>query len=162
MKKGLFVFLMTWIVGLFTASAQVENPTTWSFSQKDLGNNEYELTFKVAIQPEWHVYSMFTPEGGPMATSITFQEAGKGIELVGKAIENQPKKEHDTTFGVDVLFFEKEYVIKQKIKVTNKELANIQGTIEYQACCEGQCLMLEENFDFKIFYCRIVNLFCVF
>lgn len=69
MKKGLFAFLLTFLVGILSVSAQVENPTRWSFSQKSLGNNEYELVFKAEIEPGWHVYSMYTPDGGPMATT---------------------------------------------------------------------------------------------
>ena len=95
MKKGLFAFLLTFIVGIFTVSAQVENPAKWSFSQKSLGNNEYELVFKATIEPSWHVYSMYTPEGGPMATTLSIENAGKGIELIGKATENEPVKAQD-------------------------------------------------------------------
>lgn len=150
MKKGLLVFLLTLFVGIFAAFSQVANPTNWSFSQKSLGNNEYELTFKADIQPGWHVYSMYTPAGGPMATTLTLEEAGKGIELLGQATENEPRKEHDDIFGVDVWSFENEYVITQKIKVTDASLAAIKGSLEYQVCQEGQCVMFDESFDIKI------------
>ena len=60
MKKGLLAFLLTCIVGIFSASAQVENPTQWSYSQKDLGNNEYEIVLKAQIEPGWHIYSIYT------------------------------------------------------------------------------------------------------
>ena len=64
MKKGLFAFLLTFMLGIFTVSAQVENPAQWSYSQKSLGNNEYELVFKAALEPGWHIYSMYKPEKG--------------------------------------------------------------------------------------------------
>lgn len=150
MKKGLFAFLLTFIIGVFSVSAQVENPTKWSFSQKSLGNNEYELVLKANVQPGWHVYSMYTPAGGPMATTLSFEETGKGIELVGKATENEPKKEFDEVFGVDVLSFENEYVITQKVKVTNPAIASIKGNLEFQVCREGQCVMFDESFDIKV------------
>lgn len=150
MKKGLFAFLLTFLVGILSVSAQVENPTRWSFSQKSLGNNEYELVFKAEIEPGWHVYSMYTPDGGPMATTLTFEEAGKGVELLGKATENEPKKEHDDVFGVDVWSFENEYIITQKLKVTDPAVAAIKGTLEFQVCREGQCVMFDESFDVKI------------
>ena len=150
MKKGLFAFLLTFIIGVFSVSAQVENPTKWSFSQKSLGNNEYELVLKANVQPGWHVYSMYTPAGGPMATTLSFEETGKGIELVGKATENAPKKEFDEVFGVDVLSFENEYVITQKVKVTNPAIASIKGNLEFQVCREGQCVMFDESFDIKV------------
>lgn len=141
---------MVFLAGIFSVSAQVENPTRWSYSQKSLGNQEYELTFKAAIEPGWHVYSMYTPEGGPMATVLSFEENGKGVELLGKATENKPKKERDAVFKVDVLSFENEYVITQKIKVTDPALATVTGTIEYQACREGQCVMFDEAFTVKV------------
>ncbi|MDE7073668.1 MAG: thioredoxin family protein [Odoribacter sp.] len=150
MKKGLLALLTTLFVGISALFAQVENPASWSFSQKSLGNNEYELTFKATVQPSWHVYSMYTPDGGPMATTLTIEAAGKGIELVGKATENTPKKEKDAIFGVEVWSFENEYIIKQKVKVTDPNLAAVQGTVEYQACREGQCVMFEEAFNIKI------------
>ena len=150
MKKGLFAFWLVFLAGIFSVSAQVENPTRWSYSQKSLGNQEYELTFKAAIEPGWHVYSMYTPEGGPMATVLSFEENGKGVELLGKATENKPKKERDAVFKVDVLSFENEYVITQKIKVTDPALATVTGTIEYQACREGQCVMFDEAFTVKV------------
>lgn len=150
MKKGLLAFLLTFIVGVFSVFAQVENPTKWSYSQKSLGNNEYELVFKAQIEPGWHIYSMYTPAGGPMATTMALEEAGKGLELLGQATENEPKKEHDDVFGVDVWSFDNEYVITQKVKVTDQAVASIKGTLEFQVCREGQCVMFDESFDIKI------------
>lgn len=150
MKKGLLAFLLTFIVGVFSVFAQVENPTKWSYSQKSLGNNEYELVFKAQIEPGWHIYSMYTPAGGPMATTMALEEAGKGVELLGQATENEPKKEHDDVFGVDVWSFDNEYVITQKVKVTDQAVASIKGTLEFQVCREGQCVMFDESFEIKI------------
>lgn len=150
MKKGLLAFLLTFIVGVFSVFAQVENPTKWSYSQKSLGNNEYELVFKAQIEPGWHIYSMYTPAGGPMATTLALEEAGKGLELLGQATENEPKKEHDDVFGVEVWSFDNEYVITQKVKVTDQAVAAIKGTLEFQVCREGQCVMFDESFEIKV------------
>lgn len=150
MKKGLFVFLLTFLWGIFSLSAQVANPTEWSYSQKSLGNQEYELTLKAVLQPGWHIYSMYTPEGGPMATTLVFDEVGKGVELLGKAVENEPKKEYDDIFNVEVLSFDNEYVITQKVKVTDPAIASIHGTLEYQVCREGQCVMFDEQFEIPV------------
>lgn len=150
MKRGLFTFLLTFIVGIISLCAQVENPTNWTFSQKELGNNEYELTLKSDIQAGWHVYSIYTPEGGPMATSFTIEEIGKGVEFIGQAVENEPIKKFDDVFGVDVLYFENQYIVKQKVKVTDPALATINGTIDFQVCREGQCVMFDQNFSIQI------------
>ncbi len=150
MKKGLFAFLFFFIGCVFSLAAQVENPAKWTFSQKNLGNDEYELVFKAELDPGWTVYSMYTPEGGPMATTVTLNQAGKGIELVGKAEENEPHKKYDDLFGVDVWYFSGEFVIRQKVKVTDAAIASVKGTVEYQVCQEGQCVMFDEDFDIPL------------
>lgn len=85
-----------------------------------------------------------------MATSLTIENAGKGINLVGKATENEAIKTFDKTFRVDVLSFENEYVIKQKVTIADASIASVKGSLEYQACREGQCVMFEEEFNIKI------------
>lgn len=135
---------------VFSLVAQVENPAKWTFSQKNLGNDEYELVFKAELDPGWTVYSMYTPEGGPMATTVTLNQAGKGIELLGKAEENEPHKKYDDLFGVDVWYFSGEFVIRQKVKVTDVAIASVKGTVEYQVCQEGQCVMFDEDFDIPL------------
>lgn len=150
MKKGLFTFLFTLLLGVFAVNAQVANPAKWSFSQKALGNGEYELTMKATLDPGWTIYSMYTPEGGPMATTLTLDETGKGVEFVDKATENEPHKKHDDVFGVDVWYFSEEYVITQKIKVTVPSIAAVKGALEYQVCQEGECVMFEEDFVIEI------------
>ena len=150
MRKKLFTFLLFWTIGILTAFAQVENPATWSYSEKSLGNGEYELTLKAELKPGWTIYSMYTPEGGPMQTSLNFEAAGKGIELLGKATENEPHKEYDPIFEVDVWHFAGEFVITQKIKVTDPALTSVKGTLEYQVCQEGQCVMFDEEFTIPL------------
>ena len=150
MKKGLFAFLFFFIGCVFSLTDQVENPAKWTFSQKNLGNNEYELVFKAELDPGWTVYSMYTPEGGPMATTVTLNQSGKGMEVIGKAEENEPHKKYDDIFGVDVWYFSGEFVIRQRVKVTDAALASVQGTIEYQVCQEGQCVMFDEDFDIPL------------
>ena len=150
MKKGLFTFLLTCILAVMSLSAQVENPATWTFSRTDLGKGEYELTMKAILEPGWKVYSMFTPEGGPLATTLTLNEEGKGVEFIGKAVENEPQKHFDELFGVDVWYFESEYIIRQKVKVTDPALAVVKGTLEYQVCQNGQCILFDTDFDIPL------------
>lgn len=146
MKKGLLALLLFLVGSVFVVTAQVENPAKWTFSQKNLGNGEYELTLKAELDPGWTIYSMYTPEGGPMATTLTVNEVGKGIEFIGKAEESEPHKKFDDIFGVDVWYFSGEYTVRQKLKVTDPAVAAVTGTLEYQVCQEGQCVMFDEDF----------------
>ena len=150
MKKRLLTLIFTLFVGAFSAFAQISDPTSWTFSREKTGDNEYTLTFKATIQPGWTVYSINTPEGGPMPTSITIEEIGKGVELVGKPEESEPHKKHDDVFGVDVLYFTDTYTVKQKIKVTDSGITSVNGSVEFQACQEGACVPGTKDFTIKL------------
>ena len=150
MKKRLLTLIFTLFVGTFSVFAQMSDPTSWTFSQKKTGDNEYALTFKATIQPGWTVYSMSTPEGGPMPTSINIENVGAGIELVGKAVEDEPHKKHDDVFGVDVLYYTDNYSVTQKVKVTDPSITVVKGSVEFQACQEGACVPGEKDFTIEL------------
>jgi len=150
MKKTFFTSLFVFILGILALRAQVENPAKWTFSAQELGNNQYELVFKATLDPGWTVYSMYTPEGGPLATTLTLEGVGQGIDVEGKAVENEPHKKYDDIFGVDVWYFSGEYVIRQKIKVTNEAVKSVKGVLEYQVCQEGQCVMFDQDFELEL------------
>ena len=150
MKKRLLTLIFTLFMGAFSAFAQISDPTSWTFSQEKTGDNEYTLTFKATIQPGWTVYSINTPEGGPMPTSISIEEVGKGVELVGAPVESEPHKKHDDVFKVDVLYFADTYTVKQKIKVTDPGVTAVTGSVEFQACQEGACVPGSKDFTIKL------------
>lgn len=149
MKKRLLTLVFALLAGAFSAIAQIADPVSWTFSHEKTGDNEYTLTFQANIESGWHMYSMHTPAGGPVPTSITINEAGKGVELVGDATESEPKKQYNDIFKVDEWFFENSCTFTQKVKVTDASLTAITGTIEYQACQES-CVQLSKDFSFQI------------
>ena len=135
------------------ASAQILEPVKWSWESKDLGNDEYELIFTAAIDDNWNVYSQFTEEGGPVPTTI-YYDTIQGAEILGKAAEFGHKKEGpDALFaGINVIKFldDEDFVIKQKIKVTDKSKP-IYGAIEFMTCDDARCLppdMVDFTFSF--------------
>lgn len=149
MKKGLLTFVFALLVGAYSAIAQMADPVSWNFTHEKTGDNEYTLTFKATIEAGWHMYSMHTPAGGAMPTSFTFNEVGKGIELVGEMTETEPSKQFNDIFKVDEWYFENSCTFTQKVKVTDASVSTITGTVEYQACKES-CVQLNKDFSFKI------------
>jgi len=149
MKKFL-IALVLGLLSVFSTNAQMQNPVSWKFTVNKITESESELVLTANISPEWHIYSQFTPEGGPMAMFLNFEES-ENYELVGKAIEApKPHKEFDNIFGIDVLFYEDAVIITQKIKVKTKNTFSVVGTVEYQACVKGSCLFFDPEFSFKI------------
>ncbi|MBL7884987.1 MAG: thioredoxin family protein [Bacteroidia bacterium] len=128
-----------------------DNPVKWKLSTKKINDCEYELIFNGTIEEHWHVYSLNKlSDDGPMPANIMVDK-GVGFELVGKPTESKPIKAFDKVFEVDVMYFEKSVVFKQKIKLkTDKEIA-IKGKYEYQACTEEKCIFPPATpFEFKL------------
>src|SRR5258706_15951491 len=70
MKKiFLFVCCILWLSLL-----HAQNPVKWSFEAKKTGDKVYELRLTAAVNDPWHIYSQFTPDGGPQPTKISFNK----------------------------------------------------------------------------------------
>ncbi|GHV63836.1 thiol:disulfide interchange protein DsbD [Bacteroidia bacterium] len=154
MKKAVFLFSLLYLLSPSLASisvqAQVSDPTNWHFSQKSLGNGIYELSLKATLAPTWSIYSMYTPDGGPFQTILTFDKVDADFIMEGKATENEPSKKFDDIFGVEVWSFHHEYSITQKVKVLRPAVKVIRGSLEYQVCQEEQCILFDKSFEIAI------------
>ena len=126
---------------------QLQNPAKWSFSVENGKGEERTLVFQVKLEDDWHLYSQFTPDGGPLPLVFNF-ENNSCIERVGKVTEPKPHESYDSTFMVKVFEFEKSATFRQKIKFKG-EPCTVKGRIEYQVCKES-CIFQEEEFSFTL------------
>lgn len=147
MKKFLFSVLLG--LTTLTSFAQLLQPVKWSSSIEPAGDNEFILTFKAAIDPEWHIYSQFTPDGGALPAEFVYENQEGNYELIGTTEESEYKKVFNDIFGVDEYYFDKEATFTQRIKVINEAFSTFEVTLDYQACKE-QCIQQFESFKFTI------------
>jgi len=141
-----FLFLCC-VLGM---SAQILKPVTWSFSNKQVSDTEFDLVLTASIENSWHLYSQFIADGGPVPTSFKFNPSPDYV-LVGKVAESpKPKKIYEKVFEMDVAFFEKKAVFTQKIKLKVPD-AKIKGTLTFMVCDDSQCLPPEDlDFSFDV------------
>jgi len=141
MKKitlALSLVLFT-IMGAF---AQIEKPVTWSYAAKKVSSTEAVLYIKATIDDKWHIYSQNMQDGGPIKTSFTFSPS-KDFSLIGKTIEPKAIKKYESTFKMNVSYFENAVVFQQKIKL-NKSATSVKGKVEFMVCNDRQCLPPDE------------------
>ncbi len=148
-RNILTVFVLFLSFGL---TAQFGSPIGWDFSYEALQDDEYNLIITATADPGWNIYSQFTPEGGPIPTSLMWEE-GDHFELLGKAAETGHKKSGmDDLFGVDVIKFlsDEPFVMTQKVKIKNYGTP-IVLLLEYMCCDDEQCLPpTEEDYTWNI------------
>jgi thiol:disulfide interchange protein len=148
MKK--IIFLFTLVFSAIIIKAQIVNPTKWEFDSKQIGN-EVELIFKASIEQGWHLYDTYLPEGGPIATSFVFEDSTL-FEFVGEIQKDpQPEKHYDTTFKMNVGYFNTRATLTQKIKLKATAPVNIKGYVLFMSCNDETCTPPEEmHFTFNL------------
>jgi len=145
MKKLALKFFLPLIV-IF-----VLNPVKWSFSSERISDDEAVLIFKAKIKKTWHLYGTAIPEGGPVATSFTFEPSKTKYKLIGKISEPKGKTKFDPNFEMNLKLIDKDAVFKQKIKILTEGAFVIKGSVEYMCCDESRCLPpTDEHFEIKI------------
>jgi thiol:disulfide interchange protein len=147
MKKILFILFA--FLAFAKGNAQVLDPVKWTTAIEKKSENNYILTFKGVIEKEWHLYSQFTPDGGPLPLEIIFKEQKGNFSLVGKAKESKTTTAFNDIFGVNETFFHDKAQIQQEITLLNPKVTSIQVELNYQVCKEV-CINLEKKFSFKI------------
>ncbi|MEY2867722.1 MAG: hypothetical protein RIR01_122 [Bacteroidota bacterium] len=130
MKKFLYV-----LAGLFLVTAghtQNPDPVKWTTSVEKISATEYDLVSKATIDSGWHIYSQDVPEGGPTATTFTYDDSAGNFKIIGNTLEEGGKKNEDAFFKLALTSFENEAVFKQRIEVSGK-VTSIQTYVEYVA-----------------------------
>lgn len=143
MKKALFILIA--LLSLSTIEAQIVKPVKWITKTEKISDTEFNLVLNGTIDKDWHVYSQFTPEDGPLPMVLTFKDQKGNFELLGKASESPYKKEFNDVFGVDEYYFENKVTVTQKVKITNPKTSKITLNLDYQVC---KTACINENKDF--------------
>ncbi len=144
------IALLTSILIVFTYGvfAQVVDPVKWKNRVKLGEDGMAEVIFEANIDMNWHLYSQYFDEGGPVRTTFYFDESDK-FELIGTPSESpEPKEVMDEIFKMKVKYFSHKATFVQKIKLLTEESFTITGSVEYQVCQDDKCVYF--NPDFKV------------
>ena len=130
------------------AKAQIESPVKWSYAGKRISATEAVVFLRATIQDGWHIYSQNVKDGGPIKTSFTFTPS-KDYSLVGTPSEPTPVTKFESSFNMNVSYFEKSVTFQQKIKLKSANVSVVKGKLEYMTCNDHKCLP-PEDVDFSV------------
>jgi thiol:disulfide interchange protein DsbD len=136
--------LLLLFVCAVSASAQI-SPVRWSAHgpAKALHAGErFELTIDAAIDPEWHIYSITQPAGGPTRTEISIP-AGQLWQSIGSIKAAEPHVAFDPNFEMKTeIYEERAKFTVPAIVATDAKEGHSKGVIDvrFQACNETTCL----------------------
>ena len=135
MKKLITLLLIAFAT---IANAQIHNPVKWKTAVEKINDNEYYLVATASIEAGWKLYGQNIPPNGPVPTSFKYTQTPT-FELVGKTEESKPIVKHDKVFDMEIAYFYKRAVFKQRIKLLG-ELTSIKAEVEFMSCNDSNCL----------------------
>lgn len=137
------------ILTFSAASAQITT-TSWSYEQKDNGDGTVDLIFKAEIVSPWYIYSSDSLGKGPLPTTLELKGIN-GYEVAGTLRDGgEAVVKHDKAFNIDVKVFHNNAVFIQTIKKLTDSTIVVEGTLSWQTCNGGECLMDETDVRFEI------------
>ncbi|MBC7847861.1 MAG: thioredoxin family protein [Flavobacterium sp.] len=148
MRQLKYIFLVAFFVSV-SANAQIITPVKWQAEIEKKSDSDFQLTFNGAIEKDWHLYSQFTPKGGPAPLQLLFPNTKGNFDIIGKATESPTTTKFNAVFGVDETFFLNKVRIQQSIKVIKPENNLIQVELSFQVCKEV-CIPQRVYFEFDI------------
>jgi thiol:disulfide interchange protein len=131
------------VAALAALYGQKLDPIQWTLTSdvaKAPAGATVPLHLKATFQEGWHLYSLTTPAGGPIATTAALAEnpAVKGSKLY----EPPPMRQFDKNFNLDTETFEKEVdlPLTAELAPDAKGAIELIANVRYQACNDRQCL----------------------
>ncbi|PWA04008.1 protein-disulfide reductase DsbD family protein [Flavobacterium psychrotolerans] len=147
MKNVIFILLS--FLAFANGNAQILDPVKWTTKIEQKSDKNYLLTFNGVIEKDWHMYSQFTPDGGPLPLEVLFKNQKGNFNLVGKAKESKTTTAFNDIFEVNETYFTKKAQIQQEIIILNTKISKIEVNLNYQVCKEV-CINLEKKFTFDV------------
>ena len=149
-RKLITSFALLFILFVLTMQAQVLEPVKWSFRSEKTADNKFDIVMTADIDDSWHLYAMDIAEGGPIATSFTFDEPADYI-MEGKPVAiDKPEVKFDNTFGMNIGMHSEKAEFRQKITVSQYPVT-VKGFVTFMSCDDKQCLPPRDvEFEIKI------------
>ena len=147
MKKLVYIFIV--FLAFAKGYSQILDPVKWTTTIEKKSETIFIITFSGVIEKDWHMYSQFTPDGGPLPLEIIFKNQKGNFNLVGKAKESKTKTAYNDIFEVNETFFEHKAQITQEIELLNPKFKTIEADLNYQVCKEV-CINLGKKLTFVI------------
>jgi len=149
-KKGLLLCLLA--IGFsFNLFSQILEPVKWESSVKKISKIEYDLIFTVQIDDGWYIYSQESAgDFGPVPTSFEYKKQENLYSLIGNTSEPDVEPEFDKVFELDVKHFAQEAVFKQRVKLLNPSLKQIEVYLSHQVCDDAKCILQDFTFNVSL------------
>ena len=136
--------VLTLLLAAGSGLAEKLDPAKWSLELQPAAapaGSTVLARLEAKIEPGWHLYSLTTPAGGPIPTTIRLMDDARFERF--RVFEPKPKRAFDPNFNLDTETYEGQPVFVIEIH-TKKDAApgpsEITAEVRYQMCNDRLCL----------------------
>ncbi|MFP4845407.1 cytochrome c biogenesis protein CcdA [Winogradskyella sp. PE311] len=136
----------------FNSYSQILEPVKWASEVEKISDTEYNLIFTANIDKDWYIYSQIQQSEDSFAPTTFFEYKGQpnNYKLVGDTSEPSVPSIYDKIFEEDVVKFKEQAIFKQKIRLLNADLKQIEVYVEYQTCDNSKCIPGDYTFNLSL------------
>ncbi len=135
------------VFAVMLSYAQPQDPVRWTTSVVSLGGDAYRIEFTAVPDMGWHLYDLGPYEGGPMATTFTFEPSDR-YELVGEVLaDKESVREYNAIFDMEIGYYASPVKFSQEVKTAG---ADVVVTVDYMACNDQNCVTGAADFNIKV------------
>jgi extradiol dioxygenase family protein len=129
------------ILFLFSLMAWSQNPVSWSYTQKKIGDKVYEVHLTASIAKGWHIYSQHQSQDAiALPTSVKFN-SNPLVSFKGKIDEKGTLETvKDEVMQIENRQYENVVDFVQLVNKRANVKTNVAGEIEFMACTGERCL----------------------
>jgi len=149
--KKTLLFCLLAIGFSFNLFSQILEPVKWESSVEKISDTEYDLIFEAKIDKGWYIYSQKSLDDfGPVPTTFEYKNQESNYKLIGNTSEPNAEPEYDKVFDLDVIHFARSADFKQRIKVFNPALKEIEVYLSHQVCDDQKCILQDFTFNISL------------
>lgn len=134
-------FMSLVLVLLAAIALKAQNPVSWNFSAKKIGDKTFEVRMSATLQTGWHLYSQTQPDDAVAMPTVFTINKNPLLSLEGKIKEEgKMEKFHDAKLDLSAHQYSKKVDFVQIVKLKANAKTNLTGNVEFQTCDDEKCL----------------------
>lgn len=143
-KRALIQPLSLLLLAALPALAQRPHPARWelrSAAPAVAPGGDLLLELRLALDDPWHMYSLTTPKGGPIITTIVLEDSPAIASF--EVFAPPAQRKFDPNFQIETETYEKEVSFWIKARVAPAAPAGpaeMTARMRYQLCTDKECL----------------------
>ena len=148
--KSIFLSAMALLLSS-TFNAQILKPVKWQVKAEKVDDLTYDIVFNATITQNWALYSIDSPDGGPLPTEFLFDD-NASLELIGGPQEDVDRlllKPEPLFDNIMVGKFHDYAKFVQRIKVTALPMS-ISGMVAFMTCDDALCIPDDWPFEINL------------